>query len=41
MNQSQAIHLLDLLLNPVVSDVEKLTAYNRLHELIILLLPEE
>ncbi len=41
MIQSQAISLLDILLNPVCSDEEKKTAYNRLHELMILLLPEE
>lgn len=41
MNRPQAIQLLNILLNPMSSDDEKQSAYTRLHELMILLLPEE
>lgn len=41
MNQKEAIRLLDILHSPIYSAYEKQMAYERLCELMILLLPED
>lgn len=41
MNQREAIRLLDILRSPVYSEYEKQVAYERLCELMTVLLPED
>jgi len=40
MNKEEAIRLLKVLINPESSEAYKQFAYNRLYELLMLLLPE-